>query len=194
MSEVNETQDESQDELASLKAKADLLGLSYHPSIGAEKLRAKIQAHLADEPEGADTENADAEKTPDTAVVEETLSQRRLRMHNEASELVRIRVTCLNPAKNEWEGEIFTAGNAVVGTFTKYVPFNNDEGWHVPRIIYNQIADRQCQIFVTQKGKNGINPRVGKLIKEFAVEVMPPLTKAELDELARRQAARHAVD
>lgn len=46
MSEDTDLQ--SQSELEALKARADLLGVTYHPSIGAEKLREKINAAMAD--------------------------------------------------------------------------------------------------------------------------------------------------
>lgn len=118
----------------------------------------------------------------------ETAGQKRKRLKAEAEKLVRIRVTCMNPAKKEWHGEIFTTGNSAVGTLRKFVPFNNDEGWHVPQMILNMIQERQCQVFVNKKTQNGVTVREGKLIKEFAVEIMPDLTPAELRELARRQA------
>lgn len=167
------------DELTALKTRADRLGISYHPSIGLEKLREKVNAKV----EGASEEAA--------PVVEESLRARRKR---EASELVRIRVTCMNPLKKEYEGEIFTAGNSAVGTFKKYVPFNADEGWHVPRIILNQLLQRECQIFQTTKDSRGNKVRTGKLIREFAVEILPPLTAEELQELARRQAMAKSID
>lgn len=173
-------------ELDSLKAKADLLGISYHPSIGLEKLRAKVSAALSGQDEAED-------EAPAVVVAAESEAERKTRKRREASELVRIRVTCMNPFKKEWEGEIFTAGNSAVGTFKKYVPFNADEGWHVPRIIYNQMVDRQCQIFVTRKDGRGNSVREGKLIKEFAIEVLPQLTASELAELARRQAMANSV-
>lgn len=173
---------EMPDELTTLKARADLLGLTYHPSIGLEKLREKVNtASLPkDEPE--------APAAP-VVVAEETVSQRRSRKRLEANKLVRVRVTCMNPAKKEWEGEIFTAGNSLVGSFSKFVPFNGaDDGWHIPHIIYEQIAQRQCQIFTTLRDARGNSYRKGKLIKEFAVEILPDLTEKELEELARRQA------
>lgn len=180
----NEVLEPVQDELASLKARADMLGLSYHPSIGVEKLRDKITAALTSTKEVAP-------QAP--ATEEESLSALRMRKRREASELVRIRLTCMNPAKKEWDGEIFTCGNAVVGSYTKYVPFNVDDGWHVPRIIYNMIVDRMCQVFVTTRDARGNNVRTGKLIKEFAVEVLPNLTTEELAELARRQAMAKSI-
>lgn len=174
-----------QDELITLKARADLLGVAYHPSIGLEKLREKVSAAIAGKPD----EPAEPAATP-----VETANQKRLRLHAEASKQVRIRVMCMNPEKKEWSGEIFTVGNGAVGTFKKYVPFGNDEGWHVPHIIYQQLLERQCQVFVTVKDARGNSLRKGKLIREFAVEVLPPLTEDEMKDLAQRQAMSHAID
>ena len=183
---MNETNIEelSQDELGTLKARADMLGVKYHPSISLEKLREKITASLENETKNEGTGFGAAESD----------TQKRIRLQQEASKLVRIRVTCMNPVKKEWEGEIFTVGNAGVGTFKKYVPFNADDGWHVPHVIYQQLKERQCQIFYTATDARGNKVRKGKLIKEFAIEVLPPLTKEELDELARRQAMAKAID
>jgi hypothetical protein len=175
------------DELTSLKARADFMGLKYHPTVGIEKLREKINAALTSA--GPVVEEAEVAQP-----VEETLSQRRGRKKREANELVRIRVTCMNPAKKDWDGEIFTCGNSLVGSFTKFVPFNVEDGWHVPRIIFNQMKERQAQIFVTVKDARGNSTRKGKLIKEFAIEVMPALTSAELHELAQRQAMAKSID
>lgn len=178
------------DELTTLKARAEQLGISFHPSIKLEKLRDKINAKL----------EGDAEEVAEEVVVAagapkgETQSELRLRKRKEASELVRIRVTCMNPAKKEWDGEIITTGNSAVGTFKKYVPYNNEDGWHVPRIIYNQLLERKCQIFVTDKDGRGNKVRKGKMIREFAIEVLPQLTPAELRDLAQRQAIAKAID
>ena len=188
MSDIeNEEVLEMPDELTALKARADLLGISYHPSIGLEKLRDKVNAAVAgDAPEAV---------VEAPAVQEEGSKHARLvRRRKEANELIRIRVTCMNPNKREWEGEIFTTGNSTLGTLKKYVPFNIDEGWHVPRAIYNQIIERQCQIFVPKKDARGNTTKQGKLIKEFAVEILPNLTADELEELARKQAMARSID
>ena len=186
MSEVmNEDVIETPDELAVLKNRADLLGVKYHPSISLEKLREKVNAAVVGTKE-------EAEEVPVEVV--ETENQKRIRLRNDAAKLIRIRVTNMNPNKKEWEGEIITAGNSAVGTFKKYIPFNSDEGWHVPYIIYQQLVERQCQIFVTVTDSRGNKHRKGKLIKEFAIEVLPSLTQDELDELARRQAMSKAID
>lgn len=169
------------DELTTLKARADRLGISYHPSIGLEKLKEKVNTTV--------TATEVKVETPEVTVsAEESKEQRRKRKRLEANVLVRVRVTCMNPAKKEWEGELFTAGNSVVGSFTKYVPFNTDEGWHVPQIILNQIQQRMCQIFVSSKDDRGNTVRRGKQIKEFNVEIMPSLSEEDLRNLAQRQA------
>lgn len=188
------------DELTSLKARADLLGIQYHPSIGLEKLREKVNAAVTSD---GPVDTTDTETAPvavavatkgSTAVVAETDGQFRARKKREASELIRIRITCMNPNKAEWEGEIMTASNSVAGSFKKYIPFNADEGWHVPRIIYNQLKERECQIFVSSQDSRGNTVRKGKMIKEFAIEIMDALTHEELTDLAQRQAATKAID
>lgn len=182
----------AQDELSALKARADLMGVGYHPSIGLEKLREKVNAKLTGDGE-SDTKTASKNKDKPAAAVE-SAAQIHARKRREANELVRIRVTCMNPNKAEWEGEIFTAGNSLVGSVTKFVPFNAEDGWHVPRIIYSQIVERQCQTFVTTRDARGNSSRKGKMIREFAVEVLPPLTAEEIAELARVQAMRRSID
>ena len=190
------------DELATLKLRADQLNIQYHPSISLEKLRLRVnEAITSTDPvvntsANDDTENTEDEVTEDPVVevpVTETAEQRRIRKRKEANKLIRIRVTCMNPAKKEWEGELFTAGNGTVGSFTKFVPFNVDEGWHVPTIIYNQLVERKCQIFISEKDSLGNTIRKGKLIREFAIEVLPDLSLKELKELAQQQAMRNGT-
>lgn len=197
MSEDNKPQDE----LATLKARADQLGLQYHPSIGVEKLREKVAAAIAGTPPAPDAEPAikpnDAPAAPTVTIsapVPETANEKRGRLKREATKLIRIRVTCMNPAKKEWEGEIFTAGNTAVGSVKKYVPFNAEDGWHVPNIILQLMQDRMCQVFTTVVDSRGNKVRKGKQIREFAIEVMPALTEDELSDLALRQAASKSID
>jgi len=180
-----------QDELTTLKARAELMGISHHPSIGLEKLRAKINDKLDSVPKVKPKEipNKVSTKAPiEYEKQEETLNAKRIRINLESTALVRIRLTCMNPAKKEWDGEIFTVGNSAIGSMKKFVPFNADEGWHVPNIMLQALRDRQCQVFTTERSKNGVSVRKGKLIKEFNIEILDPLTRPELNELARRQA------
>lgn len=189
MSDQEQNTDNSVDvaaaELDSLKAKADLVGVKYHPSISAEKLREKISKHLAGETEGeAKVEITKADLTP---------GQKRKKMRDEALKLVRVNITCMNPAKREWDGEIIAVGNSNLETQKKFVPFNTSDGYHIPQIMYDMLKARQCQVFYNERTKNGITVRKGKLINEFAIEVLPPLTSKELAELAKVQAAAGTI-
>lgn len=192
----NQTQDtditSTQDELVALKARADMMGISYHPSIGLEKLRDKVNAAVTGAPEEPEVPVASAAEQINTAV--ETENQKTKRLKDDAARLVRIRLTCMNPAKAEWPGEIISVGNARVGSFSKFVPFNADEGWHIPNIIYKALIDRMCQVFVTTTDSRGNKTRKGKLIREFAIEILPELTKEELHDLAQRQAMSGSID
>lgn len=193
-----------QDELATIKARLDSMGVPYHPSSKLDTLRRKLQDALAGDLATAQQNHIEDMRNEDEDVIApvsaapvpqvESRAQRMARLRREAKKLIRIRVTCMNPQKKEWEGEIFTVGNSVVGTIKRYVPFGNDEGWHVEQAILDVMRERQCQVFTSGKSKNGVTTRQAKLIREFAIEVLPPLTQAELKELAQRQAMSHAVD
>ena len=172
-------------ELENLKVRAEKLGVKFHPSISADKLREKIKAAQA-EGEGSVGEQPKVKSTTGTA--EESPAAKKLRLKREGLKLVRVRITCMNPTKKEWEGEIFTVSNNAVGTVKRYVPYNAEDGWHVEQILLNQLRERQCQIFVTEKDSRGNKIRKGKLIREFAIEVLDPLTEEELHDLAQRQA------
>ena len=172
-------------ELENLKSRAEKLGVKFHPSISAEKLREKIKAAQT-EGEGSVGEQPEVKSAAGTK--EESPAAKKLRLKREALKLVRVRITCMNPAKKEWEGEIITVANNAVGTVKRYVPFNTEDGWHVEHILLEQLRERQCQIFVTEKDSRGNKVRKGKLIREFAIEVLEPLTEEELRDLAQRQA------
>jgi len=196
--EVKDQQSNDKLELESLKKRADQMGLKYHHKAGLEKLKALVNNALApemSEPAPSIPEAKEAVKTPLTKAEKAMRSAKatpaktidNMSPKELASRLVRIRVNCMNPNKTEWEGEIFTVGNRFYG-FKKYVPFNNDEGWHVPYMIYEHLKERKCQIFYNSKDDRGNKTREGKLIHEFAVELMDPLTSEEMQELAQRQA------
>jgi hypothetical protein len=174
-------------QLENIKTRLDQMGVKYHPSIGLEKATEKLTEALSGEP-------ADKEQDAPVAEQAETEGQMRKRLRKEAEKLVRVNITCMNPLKREWDGEVFTVGNSMVGTHSKFVKFGTSDGYHIPHIIYEQIRDRQCQVFHTVIGPRGRKTRNGKLIKEFAIDILPPLSKAELSELAQMQAMSGSID
>lgn len=172
----------TQTTLESLKSKATTLGIQFHPNIGVDSLRERINAKMDGDDEPASFKNDSVE------IKEETKMQRHARLRREASKLVRINVTCMNPNMREHTGAIYTVSNSVVGTHRKYVPFDTEDGFHVPNIIYQSMKERKCQVFHSVPDGRGGKKRVGKLIRELNIEVLPPLTKKEIEELRIKQA------
>ena len=173
-------------ELAQLKLQAQRMGIPFSPNIGLDTLRERIRTALS---------------TPTEAPVKEskmvmTATQIRQQHLAEATKLIRVRVTCHNPMKKEWRGEVFTFANSIVGTIKKFVPYNtegDEVGYHVPHCIYQLMKEKKYQSFVTKKLANGDPVRVPKLSQEFTLEVLPQLTQEELNKLAADQRARNAL-
>lgn len=185
-------------ELEVLQKRADQLGLRYRSNTGVEKLRKMvndaIEGNAASAEEEDEVEPAKSQE-PEVTTQEETnvqttaapLTARQVRNNarNEARKLVRVRITCHNPAKSEWEGELLTFGNSVVGTIKRYVPYEVE--WHVEQALLNMLRARKYQHFYNVR-ENGRDVRQTKLVNEFSIELLEPLTEAEIKELAQRQA------
>ena len=173
-------------ELAQLKLQAQRMGIPFSPNIGLDTLRERIR--------GALTAPTEAPVKESKAVM--TANQIRQQHLAEATKLVRVRITCHNPMKKEWRGEVFTFANSVVGSIKKFVPYNtegDEVGYHIPHCIYQLMKDKKYQSFVTKKLANGDPVRVPKLTQEFSLEVLPQLTQEELNKLAADQRARNAL-
>lgn len=113
----------------------------------------------------------------------------------DAMKLVRVIVRPNDPLKLESTGEIFTVGNATVNNgraVKKYIPFNNEEGWHIPNIIYQNIKAAECQIF-KKMSRNGQDTMEAMKIKAYNIEVLPALTQDEIDKIAIKQKATSSV-
>lgn len=188
-------------ELEVLKSRAILLNIKFHPKIKAEALSKKIDESLRDDG-----------KSKEATIVEEQINVRalgtgrkqyltpdefkkktRITSRRSAGKLIRVRITCMNPTKKDWEGEILSVGSAKLGTFKKFIPFNNDEPYHIPQIIYDALKERKCSSFYTVKGSKGGTVRKSRLITEFGIEVLPPLTSTEIKELIQRQALAGSI-
>ena len=191
MSNTDDTPIEK-DALTLLKEKATALNITFHPTIGIDALQNKIDSALEDEINSPPPDVTEEVIQPTPRI--ETASEKRMRQKLAANKLHRVIVTCMNPAKTDWEGEIFTAGSSSIATVKRFIAFNNEAGWHVPQILLNVIKNRKCQIFYNKKNDRGNVTRHGKLIPEFTIVYLPMLTDKELQELAASQAARGAID
>tara|TARA_R110002020_G_scaffold147022_4_gene322090 strand:- start:4155 stop:4796 length:642 start_codon:yes stop_codon:yes gene_type:complete len=109
-----------------------------------------------------------------------------------AMKLVRVVVTPNDPLMVNYPGLIFTVGMSGINNgrmIKKFVPFSNEEGWHVPTIILRQIESAEMQKFKTVTRPNGDKVLEPYLTKKFNVQILPDLTNAEIKRLADQQAA-----
>jgi len=179
-----------------LMQRAKLMGISFSNNISAEKLREKIDAHLAGEAESQEEAAAEPEVNP-LASPEAKKASLREQLIAEATKLIRVRITNLDPKKKDLPGEIITVANEYIGTIRKFVPFgeHTDDGYHIPKCIYNLLEDRRfLSIRVVRDRRTGVTTPVTTWAKEFALEVLPQLTEEELKDLAAAQMAAGSVE
>lgn len=173
---------ERAEEFELLKQRADMLGIKYSGNIGLDTLRAKVNEKLEEK-------TLTAETTLDKAALRKKVKEEQLK-------LVRIRLTCMNPAKKAWRGEIFTVANSVLGTVKKFVPYDArfyQNGYHVPYCIYRMLKNK-TYLNITTRDENGKTIVQTSYVPEFGIEVLPSLTPDELEELARAQQAGNRID
>ncbi len=174
------------DELQLLKERAKILGIPTG-NVGVDTLRKKIQDKL----EGKTDEKAVVSGAGDVPKTKAQIEQEtRERLQLEQMRLVRCRIYNLNPQKNDLRGEIITVGNKYLGTVRKFIPFGEvtDGGYHIPMCIYKELNGKKFQQIRT-KSKNGQIEVSRRMVPEYNIEILPPLTKDELEELALQQAA-----
>jgi hypothetical protein len=187
------------DEFTLLKQRAKMLKIKHSNNISLEALRAKVNAHIAGETAASETHDDDvANPLAGEKPAEKKMSRKmtvRQKQLKEQLRLVRVRITNLDPKKKDLPGEIFCVANEVIGTVRKYIPYGEftDAGYHIPYIIYKQLERRRFQHIRTRR-KNGQIIVERSNAKEFAIEVLPPLTEEELKRLANAQAAAGSVD
>jgi len=180
--EIEETSEVS--ELDTLKARAKLKGIKFHHRVGIDTLRELVYPEAGAEP-------SDKEKSAQQSRLVTSAAAYRKKIFAAAKRgagtLVRCRVSCMNPNKQGWEGEYFSVGSAKMGTHKKYIPFNGVE-YHLPYVLYQELKAKKCTINRSEREikKNG-GPAY-KLINEYAIERLDPLTKEELKDLAQQQA------
>ena len=180
-------------ELEVLKQRATLMNIKFSNNISVEKLREKIEAaQVKDEPVVEADVNPLGEKQ-EAGVKKMTLGQK---IRAEQTRLIRVRIQNLDPKKKDLPGEIITVANEYMGTVRKFVPFGEvtDNGYHIPYCIYEFLKERKFINITTRKGKNGLPDIRATEAREFSIEVLPPLTEAELAQLAQAQIAAGSLN
>lgn len=196
-SEINEVEsqvEETKSQLQLLKQQADLLGIEYPKNANIAKMIELIDAYkqsvndATKTTDGRVVENITAKSKPVILYNGKTLSE----LQDEAFKLIRIRLTVNNPAKLSRDGQFIVAGNAKIGFKKRYIPFKPEayeDGWHVEAIILERLKQMKHQRFPKSTTKNGAFDDYSKptLVPDFNIEILPPLTQQELQELAAAQ-------
>jgi hypothetical protein len=171
-------------------------GVKLHHKTGSQKLRDTLKAVM----DGTYQNETEAvpkatESIPDVKELTAVEHVKKLTKEQRALRMQRIVVSPNDPLMSSYNGLIFTVGSSAVNKgkmIKKYVPFNNDDGWHVPQIIIDQIDAAEMQKFrqvTLPNGDKGLQPY---LTKKFNVQILDPLTRDEMEILAAAQASKGA--
>ena len=184
-------------QLDMLKGVADTLGIKYSNQIGVAALSEKIKAYKPEIPAAPQVQVVHvplpAEEAP-AVDIKKAQQIQIAKIRKDQEKLERVIVTCMNPAKREHPGAYFMVSNSFISTMKKMVPFNNENGWHVPHMIVNMIKECRFQMTKTVKDSNGVERQESFTVPEYNVVHLPPLTPEELKELAREQARKRSID
>ena len=202
-------------ELDMLKQRATQMNIVFSNNIGVDKLRERINAKMEGLPDPDDVPTAVAPApvvlapvavvapvveapviNPLTGLEEGVdpdagMTTRQILMRDQMK-LVRVRIANLDPSKKDLSGEILTVANEYIGTVRKFVPFGEatDDGYHVPQCLLSMMQERKFQTIRTIKDRRtGTNRIETGEAREFAIEVLEPLTQTEMQQLATAQQA-----
>lgn len=162
-------------ELEVVREKANELGVKWHPAMKAETIQQKIDEFLE--------ENAPTHIVP--SVLHETPAQRQARELREATALIPVTVTSMDPADAQVSAVTISVGNRKIGQITKVIPFGFK--WFMPKLL---VEEMEKKMFV----RNAMVPVPGgnerlnqQWIKKYAIQYHPIPSPEELQELARLQ-------
>lgn len=176
---------------AKLRENAKVLGVKLAPNMSVENMVKTLsearELLLQEDPEPELSVKASTSPEIEAQKARQALRQENLR-------LVRIRISNLNPAKANLPGEILCVHNDIVGTLKKFIPYNEaGEAYHVPMMLLKMLQRKKfLQIVQPPKGSRALPTQ--KLVKEYAIEVLEPLTEKELADLRKAQGAAESAE
>ena len=165
-------------ELDLLKERADMMNIGYHPKIGVAALKKKINAQL--------------QPTVVTTPKAQTENELRQKLTLEAKALKRVIILNQNPTTKERKGALISFSNSMVGTISRFIPF--DVETHVEAALLKQLKNKQMSRFYDDTNDRGQVVRKYRLVPEFTISNLAPLTSLELKQLAEDQLKRGAID
>lgn len=111
-------------------------------------------------------------------------------LKKELSKLVRVTVSPRDSKEELKGGFILKTGNNILGSVTKYIPYNSIEPYHISYIAYKCLQDKKLQIFKSKQNKFGETVNEPVSVNAYNIVVHNPLTESELAELSKVQLAK----
>jgi hypothetical protein len=199
-----------------LREAAQSINISFSGNTGEGTLRGKIMKALEKEKapsfldDGADDDEIMVSKVVkkkappsltelalmDPKWVKDTALRRQI-VRARALQLVRVKITNLDPGDAQLNGAIVSVLNQYTGKVSKYIPFGeeSENGYHIPKIIFDHLKEQKFALRKEIKGGQfGVKKYKTSLIAKFNLEVLPALNTKELENLAQAQRASHAID
>lgn len=125
---------------------------------------------------------------------------RRNVIRTQALRMVRVKITNLDPSDANVPGAIVTCYSKYTGKVTKYIPYDEEQhpnGYHIQKMILDDLKTRTFNLrkeIKTAGSSFGVKQYKTTKVRKFAIEELPPLTKDELKNLAKQQAATGSID
>lgn len=167
-----------------LKEKADLLGITYAGNISTDKLRELV--NKANEPEGNELVQSSGNST--TASNINSANDFRLEM----TKKVRVLLTCNDPMMKDYDmTPYYSFSNSALTLPAITVPLGVE--WHIPYAYVLMLQAMECKIPVKSKDTKGRAITIRRTIKKYNVNILPPLTPKELEELKQAQIMRDGI-
>lgn len=166
-----------------LKEKADLLGIEYAGNISNEKLRDLVnKANESLEDNKEDKASNTSNKPVDDLV----------KIRLELTKKVRILITCNDPLMKDYDTTpYYSFSNSAITLPSITIPLGVE--WHIPNAYVGMLQAMECKIPVKSKDEKGRPITVRRTIKKYNVNILPPLTEKELEELKQAQIMRDGL-
>lgn len=182
-----------------MKAQANLLGVQFAANIGFETLAERVRAFKVTNAMEKDTTEQAApaddgilDTTPGLKVPADIEAQYAI---FRAKQLVRVSITCVNPAKSELTADLYTIFSSSIGRVSQVIPYQAPNGHHIPRCLADFLREKKYIAFRpsnVRPGENGVD-REHYEVPEFIITDLPPLTAEEYHRITVRQDRALAV-
>ena len=167
-----------------LKDKADLLGISYASNISTDKLRELV--NKANEP----LEVTEPKQEKASANTTNEVDPVAIRL--ELTKKVRVLITCNDPLMKDYDTTpYYSFSNSTLTLPSITVPLGVE--WHIPNAYVGMLQAMECKIPVKSKDEKGRPITIRRTVKKYNVNVLPPLTAKELEELKQAQIMRDGI-